>query len=56
MMKWKNDGFFDEVKSVSSPDNIAVIERISLEQLWEQDAINIFPSCGSNGNSDITEP
>jgi len=39
-----------------SPDNIAVMERISLEQLCEQDAINIFANCGSNGNSDITEP
>lgn len=48
--------FFDELKSFSSPDNIAVIERISLEQLWEQEAINIFANCGSSGNSDMTEP
>lgn len=40
----------------NSPDNIAVIDKISLEQLCEQDAINIFASCGSSGNSDITEP
>jgi hypothetical protein len=39
-----------------SPDNMAVIERISLEQLCEHEAINIFASCGSSGNSLITEP
>lgn len=48
--------FFDDVKRFFLPDNIAVMERISLEQLWEQEAISIFPSCGSNGNSDMTEP
>lgn len=39
-----------------SPDNMAVMDRISLEQLCEHDAISILPSCGSNGNSDITDP
>lgn len=39
-----------------SPDSIAVMDRISLEQLCEHDAMSILPSCGSNGNSDITEP
>jgi hypothetical protein len=44
------------MENIFSPDNIAVIERISLEQLCEQEAISILASCGSNGNSDMTEP
>jgi hypothetical protein len=35
---------------------MAVMDRISLEQLWLQLAISILASCGSRGNSTITAP
>lgn len=38
------------------PDNMAVMESISFEQLWLQLAISILASCGSNGNSAMTAP
>ena len=43
-------------KTKITPDNIAVMERISLEQLNSHDAITILASCGSSGNSAMMAP
>ena len=38
------------------PDNMAVMDRISFEQLKSQLAMTILASWGSNGNSAIMDP
>lgn len=43
-------------QSWALPDNMAVMERISLEQLNSQLAMTILASWGSKGNSAIMEP
>ena len=37
-------------------ESMAVMERISLEQLCSQLAMSILANCGSRGNSAITSP